>query len=173
MTVKTLEKRIDAIAKTGAALQAEIHAVAIECLKHAYADGDKTKGGDVTLTERLFKALPKAIDRSAFLTWLYAFSPIRTNGDQSKWGMVKETAKGYAPFDIEGADAKPFYEFTKKPTPNQLTFEQIVQMVARLEKRLDKIAKGEETDVAPDLDLKAVAALRDKLAKVVAPVIAN
>ena len=155
-----LEKRIDALAKKASALMSETHCLAVEVLNHA------AQHGDVTLIERLFKALPKGFDRSAFLTWLYAYSPVRTSGDQSKWGLLKEGAKGFVAFNIEGADATPFWGYAKKPEAQQMDYAKILQMVVRLEKRLEKIADGKE-EVAEGTDLAKVAALRDRIAAIV------
>lgn len=123
--VSGLIARIDALIIKDASIDTETHRAAMDCLAHAADTGDytliarllgdvKTKGG-----EEFGKGVRSR--RLALIEWMTAFSPIRISGD-GVIGMLKEGAKTYKPFNLEGAEACPFYampEEVKRRTANK------------------------------------------------------
>lgn len=125
-----LDKRIDAIVKRSNTIANDIHEIAVLCLEHAREHNDPRK------LDRLYQGLHKACRPEALKTWVEKFSPIRWNGD-GKVGMLKATAKNFTPFDIDGANAEPYWtpqEVVKKP----LTLAALKAIIAQMEKKLDK-----------------------------------
>ena len=64
--------------------------------------------GNVTTTNGAVFGKGVASRRLALLEWLNEYSPIRVSGD-NVIGMLKKSAKGYVAFDVEAANANPFW----------------------------------------------------------------
>lgn len=136
---KTLDGRIDNVIKRSKDLGADIHGVAVECLQHAEQHGDPRK------LDRLVKGLHASCRPVALMEWAKKFSPVTWNGDGDV-GIIKADAKTYKPFDIEGANAEPYWtpaEVIAKP----LTLEALKKMIATMESKVAKAEKG-ETEIA-------------------------
>ena len=150
MAKDNLDKRIDAIIKRSNTLASDIHAVAMDCLKHTLEHSDPRK------LDRLYAGLHKASRPEAFKVWVETFSPVRWNGD-GKVGMLKQNAKSYTPFDLVGADAEPYWTPQEK-VGKPLTLAALKAIIARLE---DKIDKAEEKDLIAEgeniIDMRAFA----------------
>lgn len=134
MAKDKLDTRIDAIVKRSNALGLDIHAVAVECLQHALDHGDPRK------MDRLAKGLHASCRPIALMEWTKKFSPIMWNGDGDV-GIIKADAKTFKPFDIEGANAEPYWtpaEIVKKP----LTLEQLKKMVLQMETKVSNAEQG-------------------------------
>lgn len=112
-TELTLEQRVDAAIIADGSMDTQVHTLAVECLAHAAEHGDfslfakligdcHTKGG-VTFGRGVRSR------RLALIEWASAFSPIRLNGD-GLIGTLAENAKGFKPYNVEGAEAMPFYD---------------------------------------------------------------
>lgn len=126
---KKLQSNIRSIAKTGAKLSALIHETAVQALIWACStDKDGNVRNDARPMDQLLKALPKGTRVEGFKAWVQMFSPIRWNGD-GKVGVVKETAKTYRPYDVEGANATPFWDATKENQVKSLSPEALMKLV--------------------------------------------
>lgn len=143
---KKIDAAIASIAKRSATLDADIHAAGIQCMLHARP---KAEGGhgDPRKADALFKALGKAHRAEALKVWFSTFSPIVWNGDKQV-GMTKLGAKTYVPFDVEAANANPFWT-PKETVTKPLTLAALKAIVAQMEKKVEKadadgkIAEGE------------------------------
>lgn len=131
---KTLDGRIDNVIKRSAELGLDIHGVAVECLQHALDHGDPRK------MDRLAKGLHASCRPIALMEWAKKFSPIMWNGDGDV-GIIKADAKTFKPFDIDGANAEPYWtpvEIVKKP----LTLDQLKKMIATMESKVSNAEQG-------------------------------
>lgn len=126
--VKTMGKKYDAL----------VHETAIQCLLHAQ------EHGDVRLMDRLIHALGRGYRAKGLKVWVEKFSPIRWNGDGNV-GLAKEGTKIYAPFDVETADATPFWtlEEAAERTAKPLTLEALHAIVNNFSKQVEKVGNGE------------------------------
>ena len=131
---KKIDDKIASIARRSANLDADIHAAGLQCILHAQAHGDPRKA------DNLFKALGKAHRAEALKVWFSTFSPIVWNGDKQV-GMNKVGAKAFVPFDIEAADANPFWT-PKETVTKPLTLAALKAMIASMEKKVDNAEKG-------------------------------
>ena len=137
MTSQALDAGIASIGKRAKALDTDIHKYGVQALLHAQTHNDPRK------LDNLLKALGKAHRAEAFKLWVSAFSPIVWNGDGTI-GMHKEKNKKgednpkYVPFNIPGADAIPFWDFTAENKSKALTLEAMKKIVAALDAKLKK-----------------------------------
>jgi len=156
-SAETVGKRIKSIAIRSAKLTGDIHAVAIQCLGHAQVHGD------VTLIDRLAKALAKANAPEVFRNWVREYAPITWNGDDQV-KLIPSTSKMFKPFNIEGAAENPYWEKieTKKP---ELTLEKLVKLLQGLEKRVTKA--NDEGQIAEGEDVAAMLALAKRAQMIV------
>jgi hypothetical protein len=155
-------KRIKSIATRSAKLTKDIHDTAIQCLMHALPPSQGGHG-DVTLIDRLAKALAKANAPEVFKNWVREYAPITWNGD-NQVKLIPSTSKMFKPFDIEGADRNPYWENieTKKP---ELTLEKLVKLLQGLEKRVTKA--NDEGQIAEGEDVAAMLALAKRAQMIV------
>lgn len=136
---------IDNLIQQDGAFDTNVHRVAMDALNHAatYRDieliarllGDvKTKGG---------KQFGKGVRsrRKALIEWLGAFSPIRVNGD-GVIGLLKEGAKTYVPFNLEGAETLPFFDM---PNERNRRASNTVFDVATVHGRIFSLTKAIDT----------------------------
>lgn len=135
MDGKKIDAGIASIAKRSAKLSADIHTYGVQALLHALTHSDPRK------VDAILKALHKANRPEAFKVWVEANSPIRWNGD-GKIGMQKPDAKAFTPFNIDGANAKPYYEATEN-VGKPLTLAALKAMIQQMEKKLDKAEKDD------------------------------
>ena len=129
---KKIDTAIKSIGVRSNKIADDIHETDIQCLLHAQAHNDPRK------LDALMKALHKAHRPQAFMTWCEKYSPVRWNGDE-KVGLVKKAPPPYA---IEAAMEDPYWvpaETVAKP----LTLAALKAMIAQLEKKMDKVDKGE------------------------------
>ena len=134
MAKHALDVKIDAIVKRSNALGNDIHVVALACLAHAQEFGDPRK------MDRLVKGLHASCRPVALMEWAKKFSPITWNGDGDV-GMTKADAKTYVPFDLDSANAEPYWtpaEVVKKP----LTLEALKAMIAQMDKKVTNAEAG-------------------------------
>lgn len=157
LTAKTIGKNIESIAERSAQLTKDIHETGIQCLMHAHAHGD------VTLIDRLAKALAKANAPEVFKNWVREYAPITWNGDDQV-KLIPSTNKMFKPFNIEGASSNPYWEKieTKKP---QMTLEKLVKLLQGLEKRVTKA--NDEGQIAEGEDVAAMLALAKRAQMIV------
>lgn len=109
----TLEQRIDRAITLDGTFDTQTHLLAVETLQHAETTGDFTMFakliGDVTTKGGVVYGRGVRSRRLALIEWATAFSPIRVNGD-GVIGVLAADAKGYKPYNTEGAEALPFFE---------------------------------------------------------------
>jgi hypothetical protein len=157
-TKKQILGYIKTIGVQSTKLQARIHEVACMCLAHA------EQHGDATLAQALYNELPNGQRREAVLEWIHLYSPVRIRQKGEKVGILKDTNKDYRPFDMEGAEANPYWTQDErsmfKLDAATLDFDTIVR--AALIGKIKKIDQAIEKDADPDnpytLDFDPVAA---------------
>lgn len=146
MSLKNIDKNIRAITTSAAKLNMLIHTTAMMVATHAQEHGDCTRA----LT--LVKAMPASMRRTMLVLWFNTYTPIRVIDKNDKVGILKETAKGYTPFDLEAGNETPFFDLAEQnPEAGVLDFDKLVALVARLGKTIDKRiddGKVAEEDVA-------------------------
>ena len=160
---KQVGLNIVSIAKRGAKLDADIHSTAVQTLLHAEAHGD------VTLATKLVGAMPKSGRVKGLIVWYHENSPLRFVEKEAQFKLDKgDKAK---PFDIDAADAVPFYaldaaaEHTAKP----FDLDAVNGWLIALGKRIDKGVLADidaDVPVLTDADLKKMRAIRDKIANI-------
>lgn len=116
--------------------------------------------GDCSTAQKLVMALPASMRREMLILWFHTFTPIVVKNDD-KWNakMHKEGTKLFVNWDIEAANATPFFrlaEQNKEAAP--LTFEQMVKMVEGLAKRIEKKIENGEVEQADVPSAHAIAA---------------
>lgn len=151
-TLKLIDKNIRSITTSAAKLNMLIHTTAMMVATHAQEHGDCTRA----LT--LVKAMPASMRRTMLVLWFNTYTPIRVIDKNDKVGILKETAKGYTPFDLDAGDLTPFFDLAEQnPEAGVYDFAKLVQMVQRIGKQIEK--KIEDGKVAPeDVDsAKAIA----------------
>lgn len=159
MDGKAIDAGIESIAKRSADLSADIHTYGVQALLHAHpTDGHS----DPRKVDNILKALHKANRPEAFKVWVQTYTPIRWNGD-GKIGVLKEASPKYVPWDIEGANANPYYEAIEK-VGKPLTLKALKAMISRMETRLktaeDENLIGEGENV---IEMKAFVARAQQL----------
>lgn len=109
------DKLITSIKGRSKKLDADIHLAACSALAH------HVQHGDVTLINRLADALPKSARRNALFAWAIHFDgKLAANTDKaSKAESPLVHVKGDGKSDIDGAVAKPFWEFAPEPVYQQ------------------------------------------------------
>jgi hypothetical protein len=101
--------------------------------------------------------------------WFDTFTPIRISLTNDKVGILKETAKKYVAWDVEGATATPFYELAEKNPEKVYDFATLVKLVERLGKQIEKkIEDGkvpaEDVESAKAIAVKVSALRFDRVA---------
>jgi hypothetical protein len=147
ITLKQIDSNIKRIATTGAKLNILIHETALAILVHAAPKDQGGEGhGDVSRAQTLVMAMPASMRRTELIRWFTDYSPIvvKNNEDWNSKMHKPETVAGapnplYRPFNIEAATANPFYERANaNPEREPMAFEDMVKMVERLGKRIEK-----------------------------------
>jgi hypothetical protein len=132
-------------------------------LKHA------NEHKDCSTAQGLVMAMPASTRREMLILWFKMFSPIVVKNDD-KWAskMHSEGTKLYVPFDIEAAEATPFYKLAEEHKERPpLDAEGILKLIEGLAGRLVKM--GEEGKILPEfVDSAASAAAALKRIKIVA-----
>lgn len=146
----TLEQRVNHLITADGRMDTEIHRAAVDTLSHAADTGDFTLFarllGDVKTAGGMVYGRGVRSRRLALIEWSAAFSPIRVNGD-GVIGALTEGAKGYLPFNIEGAESLPFYDMpneAKRRTTNA-PFDVAVIMgrIGSFSKAIDKAVEND------------------------------
>lgn len=147
---KVLSRKIGSIKGRGRKLDADIHLSGVSCLYHA------GQHGDTTLLSRLCLAMPRSARGKALMTWAEHFAPLRIDRKTCKVTLTKDWLVDK--FQIDKADATPFWDFTQETEPKDFTVKSLVAM-------LQRIAKGNTEKAPADADakqaaLKAIKAIR-------------
>lgn len=172
MDLKKINSNIKLIARNSDKLNKLIHTTAVGVLVHAQ------EHGDCTAALRLVQAMPVSHRRGLLINWFALYSPIGMNVANGKVGFHKPEAKAYKPFDVETAEANPFYnsaEAQKEDLPDttlEAANKMIFAVATKLQKQLDDgrvAANDRDAVVARIADLKAIGKAAVAAAKV-APV---
>jgi leucyl aminopeptidase len=166
-----IDRRIKTLTTSSTKLNDYIHETAMQIITHA------DKHGDCSAALRLFTAFPKSFKRDLFMQWLKEFTPIRINSSTGKVGMLKETNIKFVAFDLEAANAKPFYDMEKAPNSTKImTVDSETEALAKyLDGRIKRIeAALEANDGLGELgempktmiDPESVAGLRELLEQI-------
>lgn len=160
-TAKQIGTMVDTAIKHTVTGDQLIHDAAVQTMAHA------ERHGDCTLADRLVKGLGRSIRVQGLRVWYAENSPIRWNGD-NKVGMLKTTDRTYKPFNIDQANAVPFYALgaAEERTAKPLDTMAILKLIHGLKGRVEKaVTDGRfEGDSAKALGLvEAVGAYADGL----------
>lgn len=144
-------------------INAYVHDTAMMILRHAQ------EHKDCSTAQGLINAMPQSARKLALINWFHKYSPIVVK-DDSKWAsrMHKPDTKLYVPFDIEAAEANPWYNIA-----DEMGAEKVYHLDDMLKigpaadaKRIrGKLAKGE---VAAE-DIAAVTAYAEYLESIKVP----
>lgn len=104
MNVKDLNKKIDALGKRLASAEADIQGLGLVCMAHTEAHGDTMP------MNRLYNVLRRT-QHQAFLEWVLAFGKYAKNFDKATKDSQPLAYDKSRKTDIEGATAKPWFEF--------------------------------------------------------------
>lgn len=154
MSLKDIDKNIRAITTSATKLNMLIHTTAMMVAGHAKEHGDCTRA------LALVKAMPASMRRTMLVLWFNTYTPIRVVDKNDKVGILKETAKGYTPFDLDAGNLTPFFDLAdQNPEGGVYDFAKLVQMVTRIGKQIEK--KIDDGKVAPeDVESAKAIALR-------------
>lgn len=145
-----------------------IHETAAMIMYHAAPKGitpDCQGSGDCTRAVQLIRRMPASMRRTMMIKWFHDYTPIRIklsdNGDKCEFDpkykkLSKEEKVTW--WKVEEAAATPFYDLAEA-TPEEKTysFEDLIKMVERLGKQIEK--KVENGEVKPEdvMSAKALA----------------
>ena len=133
MELKQINKNIRLIAVNGAKLDNLVQTTAVGCMSHAL------EHGDVRPMDSLLNALNNGYRKRGFQVWVQTYSPIRWNGD-GKIGLAKPDTKLYRPFNVDEANANPFWtlDAAAEKTVKELSAEALRAMISRFVKYVDE-----------------------------------
>lgn len=155
-TLKNIDQNIKRITTNAKKLNELIHSTAIMVIQHAKEHGDCTRA------LALVKAMPASMRRTMLVLWFETYTPIRVKLNDDKVGILKETAKNYVAWDIDGATATPFYELAEQNAEEKVyDYAALVAMVERLSKQIEKKI---EAGAVPDADVEKAQALARSVA---------
>lgn len=130
-----IDAAIVRIASTGQEFQTLVHETGIQVLLHV------EKHRDTGVAERLVVAMPKGARPKALAFWIGLYSPIRITmdalGNITKVRLLKKGDKDFRPFDIDKADANPFWVVPEKD-PAPFTYERMLASLRAVVKGYDK-----------------------------------
>lgn len=110
---QTLEQRVDAAIAQDGTFDLTVHGLAMECLAHAQSTGDFTLMarliGDCKTAGGVVFGKGVRSRRLGIIEWLGQYSPIRVSG-AGVIGALPKTAKTFKEYDLEAAEANPFYD---------------------------------------------------------------
>jgi hypothetical protein len=133
MSLKNIDSNIKRITTNAKKLNDLIHSTAMLVIEHAKEHGDCTRALS------LVKAMPASMRRTMLVLWFDTYTPIRVVEKNDKVGILKQAAKGYVEWDIDGAAATPFYELAEQNAEEKTyDYAALVAMVERLGKQIDK-----------------------------------
>lgn len=136
MDIKTINRKIGEISKSGKALTNKIVEVEIAAMRHL--EQHKDSGA----LSRLVLAVPASMRREALKVHIMDHVPVTWNEEKQ---VFKSKKKGT--FNIAGAEAVPFYDYTKEEA-KKLNLDKllvVLKLVETSEKRIEKaIEEGAE-----------------------------
>jgi hypothetical protein len=149
MDLKTINRNIKAVARSGEKFNLLVQVTAVACIAHCQACGDATPA------LRLVQAMPKSTRRGLLIDFFAAYSPIGMNVAKGKVGLHKEGSKLYRPFDVAAAEANPWYnsDAANKEDLPDTTVEVANKMIFAVASKLEKQVKE---GLVPANDVPAV-----------------
>lgn len=152
MSLKVIDKNIKSVATNASKLNLLIHNTGILILEHAKEHGDCTRALS------LVKAMPASMRKTMLVLWFSTYSPIRVMEKNDKVGMLKDTAKGYTPFDIEAARETAFFDLAEQNPEKTYDFKALVALVERLGKTIEKKIEDGKVPEEDKASAEAIAA---------------
>jgi hypothetical protein len=146
-----------------------VHETAMLILRHAH------EHKDCSTAQGLINAMPQSARKLALVSWFTKFSPIVVK-DNDKWvsKMHKEGTKLYVPFDIEEAEANPWYTLAEAMGAEKApaTTDDILAWLEAQAKQWEKKAENGKVDESAISSARALAAQLRSI-KIIAPTPAN
>jgi hypothetical protein len=156
MSLKKIDNNLGRINTNGNKLNDLIHETAMLILNHAM------KTGDCTRALSLVKQMPASMRRTTVVQWFTKYSPIRVVFQNDAVGMLSKSDKGYVGFNLDKADANPFYKIAEANVePSLLDFDKFIKMIQNMAKR--EAAKADEGRAKPE-DVASIKAACEVLA---------
>jgi len=155
MSLKIIDKNLRTITTNASKLNGLIHDTGMLILAHAMEHGDCTRALS------LVKAMPASMRKTMLVAWFEKYSPIRVIEANGKVGMLKDSAKGFVPFNLEGAAAEPFYVIAER-TPEAKPFD-LAAMMKFVEATVKRIEKNVTEGNVPDADRSTAEALLEQM----------
>lgn len=127
MELKVLNKKIAALKKANGKVRDDIQALGLVCLAHIEAHGD------VTPLNKLYDALIKT-QHQAFAEWAFSFGKVSKNTNAKTKEAMPLAYDKSKKTDIEGATAKPWFDFADdkaKATAKAFDFQQAVMSLLK------------------------------------------
>lgn len=152
MSLKVIDRNIKSVATNASKLNLLIHNTGILILEHAKEHGDCTRALS------LVKAMPASMRKTMLVLWFSTYSPIRVMEKNDKVGMLKDTAKGYTPFDIEAARETAFFDLAEQNPEKTYDFKALVALVERLGKTIEKKIEDGKVPEEDKASAEAIAA---------------
>ena len=126
-----IDDNIVSVARNAKDLNTLIHVTAMMIINHAKEHGDCSRA------QKLLFALPASMRRTMLEQWFHTYTPIAVRHKEPTWNSAlrKPTDKKYVEWNIEGADAEPFYQLAEAtPEATVKTFAELVKMFEALGK---------------------------------------
>lgn len=138
VNIKSQMKKHIALGKTNATLALAIHVAACEDLQHA------SLHGDVTLCQHLYESLggQKSAARTATLkAWFVKYSGGMITAEKGSWKMKKNWSADK--FNLEGAEANPYYADNGEKEQKPMSFAIFMQFVRGFATKIDRAEKSD------------------------------
>lgn len=141
---KAVETAIDSIARRSAKLDDDIQIAALSAANHAHLHGD------ITLINRLYKAMGKGVRHVALTGWMLEFAPVAANTDAASkkdkpfvWMKEKRVTEALEAH-MAKADAADAQWFMFKPSADPDAVFDFKAFIVRTMKKLDTANVSEE-----------------------------
>lgn len=155
-TQSQIGSRVARIVRVAGKVDSELHVVLCSILDHT------REHGDYTAILPLLNGLPNGVRKQAIVQWLSHFSNkmLTARLDNKTKAWVCELAKDRqdSDFDIVGAMAVTFGEFTKEPEPTTLTLAMLIKLLEKkaVDSSLNKDGSPKVSPEAQELASKLV-----------------
>jgi len=119
LNLKQIKTTIKLIRNAGVKLDQRINDAGVSIMNHANEHGDWSQ------MNALYEALPKSARRKAFVKWVSDHGPLKF--DDKKGTFVRPVKVKVKTFDVEGANATAFWDYTKE-VANTLDLDKLSKM---------------------------------------------
>lgn len=142
-----IASRVARIVRVAGKVDGELHVVLCSILDHT------REHGDYTAILPLLNGLPNGVRKQAIVAWVSHFTNkkliARLDSKSKEWVCELAKERADSDFDIVGAMAVTYGDFTKEPEPTTLTVALLIKMLEK--KATDNTAnKDGSPKVAPD-----------------------